>query len=142
MVTAVGGDGWTDVEGTGGVGVPGKACEWGFVYIAQLTSGEDGVCSEVKGEVCEAVIGGDGWVGVPRLEVVECELHEGEEGIPQVERGGDVEGSYGGDDVIFRSAYVSFSKVSTVVVRGYVLDYTWGSACAEECADFGGGFIV
>ena len=44
--------------------------------------------------------------------------------------------------MIFRSAYVSFSKVSTVVVRGYVLDCTWGSACAEEGADFGGGFIV
>ena len=54
------------------------------MYIAQLSSGEDGVCGEVKGEVCEAVIGGDGWVGVPWLEVVECELDERENGVPEV----------------------------------------------------------
>ena len=54
------------------------------MYVTQLSGGEDGVCSEVKGEVGEAVIGGNGWVGVPRLEVIECELYERENGVPEV----------------------------------------------------------
>ena len=35
--------------------------------ITKLTGWVDGVCSKIKGEVCEAVVGGDSGVRVPWL---------------------------------------------------------------------------
>ena len=37
------------------------------MYITKLTGGVDGVCSKVKGEVCEAVVSGDSGVRMPWL---------------------------------------------------------------------------
>ena len=48
----------------------------------------------------------------------------------------------GGDDVVLRCAYVSLSKVCSVVVWGYVLYRARGGAVAEEGADFLGRFVV
>ena len=67
MVTAIGCDGWADIECAGGMVVPSKAFEWRVVNITQLASWEKGVCSEIEGEMVEAVVGRKGWVWVPGL---------------------------------------------------------------------------
>ena len=51
-------------------------------------------------------------------------------------------GGEGGDDVVFRRAYVAFSKVSSMVVRSYELYFTRGGAVTEESADLVRGFVV
>ena len=46
---------------------------------------EDGMSVKVKGEVMEAMVGGDGGVGAPGQEVIEGELNSREELVPKVE---------------------------------------------------------
>ena len=51
--------------------VPGSTGEGRLVCVAKLTSREDGMGGEVKGEVVKAVVGTECGIGVPWLEVVE-----------------------------------------------------------------------
>ena len=48
----------------------------------------------------------------------------------------------GGDDVVLRGTYVAFSKVSSMVVRGYELYFTRGGAVTEESAYLVRGLVV
>ena len=101
MVAPVESGSGSEVKGSEGVGVPSEADEGGNVNIAQLANGEDRVCSEVKGEVSEAVISGESGVRVPRLKVIECEFYGWEESVPHVHGESDVDGGKGRNDVIF-----------------------------------------
>ena len=44
--------------------------------------------------------------------------------------------------MVFRGTYVSFSKISSMVMRGYELYFTRGGAVTEESADLVRGFVV
>ena len=41
--------------------------EWGFVSTTELASRVNGMCTKIKWETIEAVMGRDGRVGMPRL---------------------------------------------------------------------------
>ena len=142
MVAAIGSGSRTKVESTGRVVVPGESNKGGLVDIAQLASRENGMGSKIVGHVVEAMVGRLGRVGVPGLEMVEGEFNKWEKLAPEVERKGNVNGSEGSNNVIFRSADISFGKVGSMVVGGNVLDSTGRGRRTEESAGFRGGFVV
>jgi len=53
-----------------------------------------------------------------------------------------MDGSESGNDMVFGSAYISFSEVGTVVVGGNELNNTRRCGGAEERFDFGRGFVI
>ena len=67
MVAAIGGNSRANVESTGRMFAPGRTGEWGFVSITELASRVNGMCTKIKWETIEAVMGRDGRVGMPRL---------------------------------------------------------------------------
>ena len=141
-VTAVVGEGGTDVKGARGVGGPGGACKGGFKSVAELAHGEDGVSVEVKGGAVEAVIGRDGWVGAPGKEMVQGELHGGKELVPEVNRELDMNGGERSNDVVFGGTNGALGEVGAVVVGGDELDSGGWRARTEEGAHVGGRFVV
>ena len=53
-----------------------------------------------------------------------------------------MDGSESGNDVVFCSAYISFSEVGAVIVGGDELYNTRRCGGAEKSFDFGGGFVI
>ena len=82
----------------------------------------DRVGTEIKGQAVKAVMGTDGGIRVPWLEVVEGKLHERDKTGPEIEWESDVNRSKSGDDVIFGSTHEAFSWIGTAVVGGHTLD--------------------
>ena len=79
---------------------------------------------------------------MPGLEVVERHFYVCEKFVPQVHGESDVDCGKGGNDVIFGSADITFSKICAVIVGGNVLySARWG-ARAEKITDLWGGFVV
>ena len=142
MMTSVGSASRTKVKNTGRAVVPGQSNKGGFMDVAQLASRENGMSSKIEGHVVEAMVGRHGRVGVPRLEMIECEFDEGEKLAPQVEGKSDVNGREGGNNMIFGCADVAFSKVSSMVVGRNVLDSTGRGTRTEKGSGFGRGFVV
>jgi hypothetical protein len=95
---------------------------------------------KVEGEVADARPGTYGGVGGPGAEMVEGELREGEEVIPQVRRKVRVSGGESGDKVVLRGADAPFSGEGAVNTGGNELDGE-GNA-AEVGAEGLGRFIV
>jgi hypothetical protein len=83
----------------------------------------DRVGTEIKRQAVKAVMGTDGGIRVPRLEVVEGKLHERDKTGPEIEWESNVNRSKSGNNVIFGSTYEAFSWICTVVVGWYILDY-------------------
>ena len=48
--------------------------------------------------------------------MIESELNEWDKTGPEIEREGDVNRGECGDDVVFRGAYIAFSRVGTMIV--------------------------
>jgi hypothetical protein len=67
VVTAVVGDGRTNVKRTRGTGRPGRTDRGRVKGVTQLTNRVDGVGVEVKGKAMQAVVSGDRRVRVPGL---------------------------------------------------------------------------
>ena len=67
MMATIGRCSRANVESTGRMFAPGGTGEWGFVSIAELASGVNGMGTEIKWETIEAVVCRDGGVGMPRL---------------------------------------------------------------------------
>ena len=82
--------------------------------------------TEIKRQAAKAVMGTDGGIRVPRLEVVVGKLHERDKTGPEVEWESYlyVNRSKSGDDVIFGSTHEAFSWIGTAVVGGHTLDET------------------
>ena len=106
----------------------------------QLAGRMKGVGVKVKGEVVDARPGTECGVGSPGAEMVEGELGEGEEVIPQVRGKVRVSGGEGGDEVVLRGADAPFSGEGAVNTGGNELDGE-GNA-AEVGAEGLGRFIV
>ena len=68
------------------------------------------------------MMGTDGGIRVPRLEVVEGKLQERDKTGPEIEWESDVNRSKSGNNVIFGSTCEAFSWICTVVVGWYMLD--------------------
>ena len=84
----------------------------------------DRVGTEIKRQAAQAMMGTDGGIRVPWLEVVEGELHERNKTGPEVEWESDVNRSKSGNDVVFGGACEAFSWIGAVVVWGHTLDET------------------
>jgi hypothetical protein len=88
----------------------------------KLAGRGDGVGEEIGAVTVEAVVGGQLGVGCPWSEVVEGQLSNGEEEMPEVGGEGRVDGGEDGNEVVFVSANGALGGVSSVLVGGYVLD--------------------
>ena len=140
--TAVVGEGGAEVKSPLAVGSPRGAVVGGVVGNDELAGGVEGVGGEVNGGAEKTSMGREGRVGKPGTKVVEGQLGMGEEEVPKVRGEVDVDGSKDGNEVVFERAYSTFSRVSTVVVGGNILDTGGGGKRLEESGEEGGGLVV
>ena len=140
--TAVVGEGGAEVKSPLAMGSPRGAVVGGVVGNDELAGGVEWVGGEVDGGAEKTSIGREGRVGKPGTKVVEGQLGMGEEEVPEVRGEVDVDGSKDGNEVVFERAYSTFSRVSTVVVGGNILDTGGGGKRLEESGEEGGGLVV
>jgi len=117
-VAAVVEQGRTKVEGASAVVRPRVADVGGIVGDDKLAGGVDGVSPEINGEAVNALPCGDGTVEGARNEVVEGQLCEGEEFVPEISREVRMAAGEESDEVVLGGAHRPLSGVGAVVVGG------------------------
>ena len=80
--------------------------------------------TEIKRQAVQAVMGTDGRIRVPWLEVVEGKLHERDKTGPEIKWESYMNRSKSSDDVVFSSACKAFSWIGTVIFGRHMLNET------------------
>ena len=108
----------------------------------ELAGRVEGVGGEVDGVAEKTSVSGEGGIWKPRAKMIEGQLSVEEDEIPEVRAEVDVYRREDRNEVVFERAYSTFSRVSTVVVGGNILDTGGGGKRLEESGEEGGGLVV
>ena len=139
MITAVVLKGRSDVIAGGAMRSPGSTSRWFIVNEDLDASRSDGVCAKIMSTV-KTGIGGDGWIGRVRYEMIKAELHLRQKHVPQRERESRISCAKRRNGVILERLNAAFRAIGTVLSRRAVL---YGNISSlEESLEWGRRLIV